>query len=163
MTGPVHVPPESTGGYESRVVDSLRHVATDIKRAAEEVLASLPVDTRAFDELRSEYRASMQALREATAQAEKAEAVVREYRDGAARVLAERCAPDERHCTCVPALRRETALLKARALAAENLLRGMVAYAGTVCRDCCTGEEHGKRCDFVDARALLARIEEVKP
>lgn len=35
-----------------------------------------------------------------------------EYEDSYRRVMTEECAPDERHCTCVPALRAEIALLK---------------------------------------------------
>ncbi|NBP83133.1 hypothetical protein EBU60_04655 [bacterium] len=38
---------------------------------------------------------------------------VQDYEDDARTVLAERCAPDERHCSCVPHLRREVERLRA--------------------------------------------------
>ena len=41
-------------------------------------------------------------------------AEVAEYREYHQRVMAEQCAPDEQHCTCVPALRAENAVLKAK-------------------------------------------------
>ena len=42
-----------------------------------------------------------------------------DWRDNACRVLAEECAPDEMHCSCVPVLRRRIAELEA-ALAAKD-------------------------------------------
>ena len=38
---------------------------------------------------------------------------VEDWREGTRRVMAEECAPDEKHCTCVPTLRKEIERLKA--------------------------------------------------
>lgn len=51
-----------------------------------------------------------------------ARAELADYRDGAARVLAGQCAPDEKHCTCVPALRAELARRDAELREARVLL-----------------------------------------
>lgn len=47
------------------------------------------------------------------ARAERAEAELQAYRDDRAAVMAERCG-DERHCTCVPALRAELERVRER-------------------------------------------------
>lgn len=48
---------------------------------------------------------------ELRARAERAEARLQEYQDDTARVLSEQCPTDERHCGCVPILRKEIARL----------------------------------------------------
>ena len=54
---------------------------------------------------------------------------VQDYEDDARTVLAERCAPDERHCSCVPHLRREVERLRAEV---EQLQQDAVVAASTV-------------------------------
>ena len=45
--------------------------------------------------------------------AKKAEAALASYKDDSAKVLSEQCAVDEKHCACVPVLRKEIERLKA--------------------------------------------------
>jgi cell division septum initiation protein DivIVA len=54
---------------------------------------------------------------------------VQDYEDDARTVLAERCAPDERHCSCVPHLRREVERLRAEV---EQLQQDAAVAASTV-------------------------------
>lgn len=55
-------------------------------------------------------------------QAERAQARLDEYEETARRILAEDCAPDEKHCTCVPALRAEIERLKKKIAELEDLV-----------------------------------------
>ena len=45
-----------------------------------------------------------------------------EYADDARAVLAQECTPDEKHCSCVPHLRTETARLQARVTTLEKAI-----------------------------------------
>lgn len=47
---------------------------------------------------------------------------VDDWREGARKVMAEVCAPDEKHCTCVPALRKHIAALESRIQDNTNLI-----------------------------------------
>jgi hypothetical protein len=64
-----------------------------------------------LDTARDDHDADAARLKEerdaAIARAEKAEAFVRDYQDDHRAVVAGECADDERHCSCVPHLRRE--------------------------------------------------------
>lgn len=57
-------------------------------------------------------RASFDAVKEELAVAQ---ALVNSYEEYYGRVISEQCAPDEKHCTCVPALRQRIEQLEAAA------------------------------------------------
>jgi len=82
-------------------------------------------DAQAFYEGQSDKTASLQeSLAEAERECDELRAKLADWQETYARIVAERCAPDEHHCTCVPALRAEIAWLEtAREKATMHLVR----------------------------------------
>lgn len=60
-------------------------------------------------------------------------AELEDYRETYRRVLAEACAPDERHCTCVPALRMEIERLQQAAARAGRLHQAAQSFYRAMC------------------------------
>jgi len=126
----------------------LRRTAEDANEKVAERDAALLAKHEA-EGLRNEAITKMEA---AIDRAEKAEAETKDWNDCAKQAASESCPPDEKHCSCVPLLRKQVAKLQAivdRQDAALNLI---------VSDDKFTGDNYGERRDawIETARAALS-------
>jgi len=88
---------------------------------------------------------------------------IEEYTEVYNRVMAEQCAPDEQHCTCVPALRMEITTLQTVIKQVEanyNALQ-MLMPCGHLARYAVNGEDGTQYCCMCDRNAQMIVLENV--